>query len=97
MHLAEAPSHATQRLPDGEKPLRSTTPTQQWTSIEKQQHKNSQIALIGECMAATHKNSAGVELHIRRIMLAFKKPTKPTKSNSNNANTPACACLLGVY
>ncbi len=62
------------------------------TTTQKQSNSTNRWV----CMAATHKNSAGVELHIRRIMLAFKKPTKPTKSNSNNANTPACACLLGV-
>lgn len=59
------------------KPQRWTTPTQQWTSIEKQQHKNSQIALIGEPLKRVHgSDSAGVELHIRCIMLAFKKHTQ---------------------
>lgn len=36
------------------KTLRSTTPAQQWTSIEKQQHQNSQMALIGERLKRMH-------------------------------------------
>lgn len=107
MHLAETLSHASPRLPgEGKNPadkLCSQQHREQQTSIEKET-KQKQMALIGDhfknnAWQQLKKNSEGVKLYVRRIMLAFKTCSKRTKSNNNNVffkKTAEYVCVCSV-